>query len=77
MFDEQERMNEMWDEYFAKDDAIRERYASERLDIEAEEQSEREYYNYLHKVQEAGFDSAEEYEASWKRQEQYAIQQGY
>tara|TARA_R100000664_G_C2664430_1_gene79191 strand:+ start:63 stop:296 length:234 start_codon:yes stop_codon:yes gene_type:complete len=77
MFDEQERMNEMWDEYFAKGDAIRERYASERLDMEADEQAEREYYDYLYKVKEAGFDSEEEYEASWKRQEQYAIQQGY
>ena len=33
MQDYWERREEMWDDYFAKDDAIRERYASEALEI--------------------------------------------
>ena len=49
MFDEQERMNEMWEDYFAKDDNIRERYASEIKDLRMYEESEREYYEDLQK----------------------------
>jgi hypothetical protein len=68
MFDEQERMNALWEDYFAKDDAIRERYASERLDLRMYEESEREYYDYMWRVKEAGFgDDDDAYEASWKR----------
>ena len=46
---EQERMNEMWDDYFAKGDDIRERYASEVEDLRMYEESEREYYEDLQK----------------------------
>jgi hypothetical protein len=68
MFDEQERMNERWEDYFAKDDAIRERYASETKDLRMYEESEREYFNYMQKVLDAGFgDDEEAYEAMWKR----------
>jgi hypothetical protein len=68
MMDSWERREEMWDDYFAKDDAIRERYASERLDLIEYEESEREHYEYLQKVKDAGFgDDYEEYEAYWKR----------
>jgi hypothetical protein len=49
MFDEQERMNEMWEDYFAKDDDIRERYTSEIKDLRMYEESEREYYEDLQK----------------------------
>ena len=58
----------MWEDYFAKDDSIRERYASERLDLRMYEESEKEHYEYMQKVQDAGFgDDDEAYEASWKR----------
>ena len=72
MFDEQERMNEMWDDYFAKDDAIRERYASEIQDMRNYEESEREYYDYMQRVHDAGFgDDAQAYEADWARTIEY------
>jgi hypothetical protein len=75
MFDEQERMNALWEDYFAKDDAIRERYASERLDLQMYEESEKEYYEYMQKVQDAGFgDDDDAYEASWKRSLEQAEQ---
>ena len=72
MMDYWERREEMWDDYFAKDDAIRERYASELKDLQMYEESEREHYEYLQKVKDAGYDSPEEYEAYWKRVEQEA-----
>jgi hypothetical protein len=46
---EQERMNEMWDDYFARADDNRERYASEVEDLRMYEESEREYYEDLQK----------------------------
>ena len=68
MFDEQERMNEMWDDYFAKDDAIRERYHREAEDMRNESLMSNEYQEYMQKVYDAGFGTdADEYEAYWKR----------
>ena len=68
MFDEQERMNEMWDDYFAKDDAIRERYWREAEDMRRESLMSDEYQEYMQKVYDAGFGTdADEYEAYWKR----------
>ena len=68
MFDEQERMNEMWDDYFAKDDAIRERYWREAEDMRNESLMSNEYQEYMQKVYDAGFGTdADEYEAYWKR----------
>ena len=76
MFDSWERREEMWDDYFAKDDAIRERYASELKDLQMYEESEREHYEYLYKVKEAGFgEDYEAYEAYWKRLEKEAEEQ--
>jgi glutathionyl-hydroquinone reductase len=78
MFDEQERMNEMWDDYFAKDDAIRERYWREAEDMRNESLMSNEYQDYLQKVYEAGFgEDVDAYEASWKRTLEYAEQQGH
>ena len=42
-------MNEMWDDYFARADDNRERYASEVEDLRMYEESEREYYEDLQK----------------------------
>ncbi len=72
MQDYWERREEMWDDYFAKDDAIRERYASEVADMRAYEESENEHYEYMHRVREAGFgDDYESYEAYWARTIEY------
>ena len=52
----------------AQYDDIRERYASEIADMRAYEESEREHYEYMQKVYEAGFGEDDEaYEAYWKR----------
>ena len=78
MFNEQERMNEMWDDYFAKDDAIRERYWREAEDMRNESLMSDEYQEYMQKVYDAGFgEDYKAYEASWKRSLEYAEQQGY
>lgn len=76
MQDSREQREEMWDDYFAKDDAIRERYASELEDIKAMEQADFYEMEYRHLVTEAGFpdtlEGMNEYEASWKRIFDYA-----
>ena len=78
MFDEQERMNEMWDDYFAKDDAIRERYWREAEDMRNESLISDEHQEYLQKVYDAGFgEDWKEYEAQWKRSLEHAQQLGY
>ena len=78
MFDEQERMNEMWDDYFAKDDAIRERYWREAEDMRNESLMSDEYQEYMQKVYDAGFgEDVDAYEADWKRTFEYAEQQGH
>tara|TARA_R110002074_G_C12404579_1_gene654447 strand:- start:302 stop:556 length:255 start_codon:yes stop_codon:yes gene_type:complete len=72
MQDYWEKREEAWDDYFASSDAIRERYASEIKDLEVFAKSEEEYYEYLWKVQEAGFGTdCEAYEANWKRTIEY------
>ena len=68
MQDYWERREEMWDDYFAAGDAIRERYASEIQDMRDYEESEGEYYEYLSKVYEAGFgDDWQAYEAHFQQ----------
>ena len=71
-----EQREEMWDDYFAKSDATRERYASELEDIKAMEQADFYEMEYRHLVTEAGFpdtlEGMNEYEASWKRLFEYA-----
>ena len=55
-------------EFSAQYDDVRERYASEMRDIRMDEEMEREHYEYLWKVKEAGFgDDCEAYEANWQR----------
>ena len=62
----------------AQYDDVRERYASEIQDLRVYEESEREYYEYMQKVYDAGFgDDEEAYEAYWKRTLDYYEQQGY
>jgi glutathionyl-hydroquinone reductase len=77
MFDEQERMNEMWDDYFAKGDDIRERYHREAEDMRNESLMSNEYQEYMQRVYDAGFGEDEEaYEADWKRTLNYYENQG-
>ena len=55
-------------EFGAQYDDVRERYASEIQDMRNYEESEREHYEYMQKVYDAGFgDDDRAYEASWKR----------
>ena len=52
MFDYWERREEMWNEYFAKDDAIRERYWREAEDMRNESLMSDEYQEYMQKQHE-------------------------
>ena len=76
MQDSWKQREEMWDNYFAKDDAIRERYASELENIRAMERADFYEMEYRHLVTEAGFpdtlEGMDEYEAMWKRTFEYA-----
>ena len=76
MRDYWEQREEMWDDYFAKSDATRERYAAEYEDIKAMELADRYEEEYRYRVTEAGYpDTLEghnEYEAAWKRAFEYA-----
>ena len=59
-------------EFGAQYDDVRERYATEIQDMRDYEESEREHYEYMQKVYEAGFgDDDQAYENSWKRTEAY------
>ena len=72
MFDSWERREEMWDDYFAKDDAIRERYHREAEDMRNESLMSDEHQEYMQKVYDAGFgQDTEAYEAQWARTIEY------
>jgi hypothetical protein len=72
MQDYWERREEMWDDYFAKDDAIRERYWREAEDMRNESLMSDEHQEYMQKVYDAGFGGdAEAYEANWARTIEY------
>ena len=78
MQDYWERREEMWDDYFAKDDSIRERYWREAEDMRNESLMSDEYGEYMQKVYDAGFgEDWKEYEAQWKRSLEHAQQLGY
>ena len=78
MFDYWERKEEVWEDYFAKDDAIRERYASELEDLKADDLQYEWWEEYMTKVWDAGFgDDHEAYEAYWKRTLEYFELQRY
>ena len=70
--------DEIWEDYFAASDALRERYAAEAEDMRKESLIEAEYYEYMHTVQEAGYGTdSDAYENDWKRTLEYYKQQGY
>ena len=72
MQDYWEKREEMWDDYFAKDDAIRERYWREAEDMRNESLMSDEHQEYMQKVYDAGFgEDTEAYEANWARTIEY------
>lgn len=63
---------EVEEEFYASQDAIRERYACQIEDARREALIEQEYTEYMTKVWDAGFgDDYEAYEAYWKRTFEY------
>lgn len=67
---------EVEEEFYARQDAIRERYACQIEDARREMLIHQEEQEYMTKVWEAGFGTDyEEYEAYWKRALQYYEQQ--
>lgn len=67
MFSREQQL-EVEEEFYARQDAIRERYACQIEDARREALIEQEHHDYLNKVWSAGFgDDCDEYEAYWKR----------
>lgn len=67
-----QRREEMWDDYFAAGDAIRERYASEAADLRANAAAEEAHDEYMNRVWYAGFGSDWfAYEEAWRRTIKY------
>ena len=63
---------EVEEEFYAKQDALRERYACQIEDARREALIEQEMHEYYSKVWNAGFGTDfEEYEAYWKRTLEY------
>ena len=63
---------EVEEEFYASQDAIRERYACQIEDARREVLIEQEYHDYMNKVQAAGFGTdSDAYEAYWERLERY------
>jgi len=71
MISSKDKWFEAWDDYYAKSDAKSERYHRELSEAMQEHLIHEEYMDYLHKVEQSGFDSEEEYEAYWKRAFKY------
>lgn len=68
---------EVEEEFYAKQDAIRERYACQIEDARQESLIWAEEQEYMTKVWEAGYGTDyEAYEACWKRTIEYYEQQG-
>jgi len=63
---------EVEEEFYASQDAIRERYSAELRDLRVNDLIEQEYTEYMTKVWDAGFGTdSDAYEAYWKRLERY------
>ena len=66
------RKEEMWDDYFAASDAIRERYASELADLRADAAQQKAHDEYMDRVWHAGFGTDWfAYEEQWRRTMKY------
>ena len=63
---------EVEEEYYAKQDDIRERYNCQIQDLMHDQQTERWYTEYMTKVWDAGYGyDSDAYEAYWSRVEDY------
>lgn len=63
---------EAWDDYYAKTDSIRERYACQIQDARDDALIEQEYHDYMNKVHASGYGTdTDAYEAYWTRTLQY------
>jgi len=68
---------EVEEDFYSKQDDIRERYNCQIKDMMAMGDIEQEYTEYMTKVWNAGFGyDSEAYEASWKRTLEYYERQG-
>ena len=66
------------EEFYTKQDAIRERYACQIEDARREALIEQDMQEYYSKVWDAGFGTdCEAYEAYWKRTIEYGQKNGY
>lgn len=71
MFSLQQQL-EAQEDFYSRQDAIRERYACQIQDARREALIEQEMHDYYDKVWNAGFGTdVEEYEAYWKRTFEY------
>ena len=71
MFSLQQQL-EAQEDFYSRQDAIRERYACQIQDARREALIEQEMHDYYDKVWSAGFGTdVEEYEAYWKRTFEY------
>lgn len=81
MYSSTQQVDDMWDDYFAKSDAIRERYASELEDLKADSLAYEEEMRYRQTIIDAGYpgtlEGMDAYEAAWKRTLTYGEQNGY
>ena len=78
MYSSTQQVDDMWDDYFAAGDAVRERYACQIEDARREALIEQEMQEYYSKVWDAGFGTDDEaYEAYWKRTIEYGQKNGY
>lgn len=78
MWSSKDQWFEAWEEYYAKQDDIRERYHNELQDIKNYDLIEHEHNEYMNKVYLAGFgEDADAYEAYWDRMFEYYNKQPY
>lgn len=67
MVSSKDKWFEAWDDYYAKS----ERYRRELTEAMQEHLIHEKHMDYIHKVEQSGFDSEQEYEAYWKRAFKY------
>lgn len=73
MYTSTQQADDMWDDYFAKSDAVSERYACQIQDARLEASIEQEHHDYMCKVWDAGFGTDQDaYEAYLRRLEEYS-----
>ena len=73
MYSSTQQVDDMWEDYFAKSDSIRERYACQIEDARQEALIEQEHQEYMNQVWESGFGTdCDAYEAYWKRLNEYS-----